>query len=206
MYLRDEYHEAPDLEGHLVPLTWHSLGKLVITSGRILTCDPAVLTATNMTPLPFAFAPGRYPAYAATAPISLGGGGDRVVLALVLLRDQAVTHWQAWEEAPRYIVDSGTACIMDMDAARSLLALRQADERYGRILPLMIEQPPLGLWTNVVLDLATGANMVALQPGLGDDLYATRAGYGANQEVVCLLLDYHVVDLPGITEPDIEPE
>jgi hypothetical protein len=68
MHLLDEYHEAPDLEGHLVPLTWHSLGKLVITSGSILTCDPAVLTDTNMTPLPFVFERGRYPVYAATLP------------------------------------------------------------------------------------------------------------------------------------------
>jgi Protein of unknown function (DUF4241) len=207
MLLRDEYQEARDLEGNIVPLTWHSLGKLVITSGRILTCDPVILTDTNTTPLPFVFAPGRYPVYAATAPIALGGGGDRVMLAVVLLSDQAVVRWQAWEEAPRYIVDSGTACLMDLDAARSLLALRQADERYGeRIGAMMVEQPPLGLWTNVVLDLATGANMIAMEPGLGDGLYPTRAGYGADQEVACLLLDYHVVDLPGITEPDTEPE
>jgi hypothetical protein len=207
MPLCDEYHEARDLEGNLVPLTWHYLGKLVITSGRVLTCDPVILTDTNMTPLPFVFAPGRYPVHAATAPIALGGGRDRVVLAVVYLSDQAVVRWQDWEEAPRYIVDAGTACVMDMEAARSLLAQRQADEPYGeRLFFLMREQPPFGLWTNVVLDLVTGANMVAMDSGLGDDLYATRAGYDADQKVVCLLLDFRVIDLPGITEPDTESD
>jgi hypothetical protein len=206
MQLRDEYHEARDLGGNIVPLTWHSLGKLVITSGRILTCDPVIPTDTDTTLLPFVFAPGRYPVYAATAPINFGGGWDRVVVAVVLLSDQAVVRWQAWDEVLRYIVDSGTACIMDIDAAQSLIEQKKADEPYGERLSLMIEQPPFGLWTNVVLDLATGANMIAMESGLGDGLYPTRAGYGAQEEVVCLLLDYHVVDLPGITEPDTEPD
>jgi hypothetical protein len=125
---------------------------------------------------------------------------------VVLLRDQAVVRWQGWEEAPRYSVDSGTACIMDRDAARILIEQRQADERYGERLFLMMEQSPLGLWTNVVLDPAMGANMIAMESGSGDGLYPTRAGYDADQEVVCLLLDFHVVDLPGITEPDTEPD
>jgi hypothetical protein len=206
MPLHDEYHEARDIEGNLVPLVWHSLGKLVVTSGEILTCDPVILTDTNTAPLPFVFAAGRYAVHAATAPIDLGGGFERVVLAVVDVSDHAVLRWQEWPQVPRYIVDSGTACILDRDAARSLIELRQADERHGeRILAMMMEQPPFGLWTNVVLDLATGANMVAMQAGLGDDLYATRAGYDANQEVASLLLDFGVVDLPGLTEPDTEP-
>jgi hypothetical protein len=201
MRLIDEYREARDLEGNLVPLTWHTLGSLAITSGRVLTCDPLILTDNDVAPLPFALEAGRYPVYAATAPIR--GWGERVALMVVLLRDQEVDRWQEWDAATRYAVDSGIACIVDVDAARKVIENGQVDEEYGvNMLTMMREQSPSGRWMSAVLDPATGANMIAVRPGLGDNTYATRAGYGAHQEVACLLMDYHIIDLPGITEPE----
>jgi hypothetical protein len=49
-------------------------------------------------------------------------------------------------------------------------------------------------WTNVVLDAASGADTVVFISGYGDGGYASYWGFDADDEVVCLVTDFGVLE------------
>lgn len=196
-------------------LRTHILGKLVVTSGKIVACDPLIMPDE----LPFAdtIAPGRYPVIISVA--ELAANDECVAFALLRLSERPAVRWE--NAAPqgknlvelepnhvyRYGVDTGTGCFMDADAAQALQALANAAKRgdheddSGLMAALLASGNGIGGWqANFVLDEATGANVIAFTYGLGDGFYPSFWGYDASGQRVALVTDFEVIDAAWLTQ------
>lgn len=188
----------------------HELGELVVTSGRIVACDPLVMPDTL--PLADTVPPGHYPVILSVAESS--NGDQRVAYAMLQLSEQSVVRWEM--AAPQgqsldslkpghifgYPVDAGTGCFMDADAARALVApvTRTAEDKDtkdpGDELLALLSKTYVYTWSwaNMVTDDAIGANVIAFSSGWGDGFYPSYWGYCATNQRVALVTDFDVLD------------
>ena len=88
---------------------------------------------------------------------------------------------------------------MDVDAARALIArAKQAaarhedDEEFFEALSRTYV--PTWSWTNLILDEASGANVIAFSSGYGDGSYPSYWGYDLAGQRVALVTDFGVLD------------
>jgi hypothetical protein len=112
----------------------HSIGELVLTSGRILACDPMLMCETP--PIADTVPPGRYPVILSVA--ELPSGDQRVACALLRLSEHAAVRWAIATpqgqtlsaltpaQAFGYSVDFATGCFMDADVPPNLVAQETA--------------------------------------------------------------------------------
>ncbi|MGV9313612.1 DUF4241 domain-containing protein [Streptomyces sp. NPDC003691] len=179
-------------------------GTLVLPSGQVVVKDPLTMRA-DAVPLAVTAVPGRYPvvSWALHDPPARPGVHSTAYCAALQLvvRDEAVV---AWEPAVRrgggsgaydhyYAVDRGTACFMDLVAARALGAW---DE--DRVDRLIVDRV-LYDGTDVVvrqIDPGTGANIVISDCG-GDGVCGVWVGRTAHGDVACFVTDFVVPDSPG---------
>jgi hypothetical protein len=92
-----------------------------------------------------------------------------------------------------YPVDSGTGMFAD---AQTVALARQDFDRYGDTLLQRLGDVLKRdvYWTNVVLDPDSGADTVVFISGYGDGGYASYWGFDADDEVVCLVTDFGVLE------------
>jgi len=190
-----------------VTISTHQIGELVLTSGRILGCDPLIGPDTR-----YAFktgvGPGRYPVVLSVAdfqPI----GDMRVACAAVHVDDGVPTRWEIAtidepdtlrsEERTAYGVDAGTGSFLDVDAARILESLFPDEVDFEAFCDGVIEEMnknSLGnyaltaAWANVPVSTATQANLIAFSSGWGDGGYASFWGYDARGQLTRLVTDF----------------
>lgn len=185
----------------------HAVGDLIVTSGRIVACDPLAMPDTP----PFAerVAEGRYPVVLSVA--EAAGGDQRVAFALLRLGERAVARWV--NAAPEgktlsdlklgrifaYGVDAGTGCFMDADAAQALQARQKAAIARGEddeelFDALMNTYVHTWSWANLVVDAASGANVIAFSSGWGDGAYSCYWGYDIEGQRAALVTDFGVFD------------
>lgn len=114
----------------LMYLKPYKVGDLVLTSGKLVTCDPLVFTGTE--PFDANLAPGSYPVI-----LSLAYKQDEkyplVAFAKLCLSDKNAVRWEIAtkggedlaslkdNEVFGYGVDSGIGCFMDADASQILI-------------------------------------------------------------------------------------
>jgi hypothetical protein len=123
-------------QGGRVGLEQKAVGDLVLSSGRIVACDPLVFPEQQ--PFALIVSPGRYPVTLAVARIDNGRFSERrVICAKLGFGESSVVAWRNatpdstgpmdWKPGQRfgYPVDSGTGCFMDSDAAEILIAERK---------------------------------------------------------------------------------
>lgn len=192
-----------DAQGAIATMRVLPLGDLVAPTGRIIACDP--LTALEPTPFTQRVAPGRYPVVASVA--ALVNGDQRVASIMLRLREASVASWEmarlegqehvTLEEGEffGYSVDAGVGCFMDARAASALDARYESDESYDEALIDAMEASRVDgcEHANVTLDEASGVNLIMVESGWGDGVYASYWGYDAEGEPVCLVTDFSVL-------------
>ena len=174
------------------------LGTINFPSGRIIVADSLCTTFT-----PHPTLEREVPNTVAQCNVSYAtsktpdGQPDEVILAAwVRFGDSEIVHWApAYYEDfepddtyhPGFGVDSGTACIADADAARSV-----DSEDDGEALLRAINEP--------VADFAfhprASEHFVAVRSGLGDGFYSSFWGLDAGGTVVCLVVDFELMHRP----------
>lgn len=176
------------------------IGRLVVTSGRIVACDPLCYLHTR--PFRRRVPVGRYPVLLSIAP------GYGILCAILRLSRRTPRRWLMASQTGRplrvlkpgyawgYLVDSGTGCFMDMKAAEILRKRMDEDPNYRDRL---IEAMDGAEGADFQLDAKTGLNVVLFQSGDGDGEYVTYWGYDAAGELACLVTDF---GLPGEGDSD----
>lgn len=184
-------------------LEYRNLGDLVITSGKLIACDPwfagedAYFSET--------VSPGQYPVIVAIAHIS--NADQRIAFAAVLFHERQIVKWQNASftgvevtagKLHCYGVDSGTGCFMDADAVRAFSTLCDESKMSEDPLMIEIEKPEhyvhTSSWANCCVDQETGSNIIAFSSGWGDGGYPSYFGYTEDGEIACLITEFGVFD------------
>lgn len=195
------------LEGQI--LTYYSdlmylkpfkIGELVLRSGKLVACDPLVFAGTE--PFEAILAPGSYPVI-----LSLAYKQDQkypiVAFAKLSLSNKNPVRWQLATKAGEdlaclkenevfgYGVDSGIGCFMDADASQILIDdtwehCQVYEETLACKLDQLLEEENdiEIMYTNMCVNKATGANIIAFSTGIGDGFYSSYFGYGADNSIV----------------------
>ncbi|HZC08255.1 MAG TPA: DUF4241 domain-containing protein [Ktedonobacterales bacterium] len=192
-----------DTQGTLATMRVQPVGDLVALTGRIIACDP--LTAIDPAPFARHVAPGRYPVIASVA--ALANGDVRVACVMMRVSDAPVAEWEMARlegqesveldtgEFFGYPVDAGVGCFMDAQAAVALDARYDSDESFDEALINALETNRAQHldYAAVTLDEASGVNLVMVESGWGDGVYASYWGLDAGGAPVCLVTDFSVL-------------
>lgn len=181
----------------------HAAGDLVLPTGAIVACDPAI--SEDNPPFARRVLPGRYPVSLSVAHI---GVDQRVAFAMIRFAEGSVAKWEpavleGADDAMRrlgreysYGVDSGEDCFTDAMGWRRLLEGYEQNDK--KLISDFEEQHRRSYvdtwsWASVVLDPASGANIITFKAGYGDGDYESYFGLGASREPVCLVTDFNVI-------------
>jgi len=159
---------------------------LILPTGAIVAWDAIVILGAQ--PLERTVDPGRY---RVVLTVTTDEQHDkRVAFARVDLREGVPVRW---EPAAGYGVESGTAAYMDAQVADFAT---ENFEFYGdtvvQHLTDVVNRDEY--WTSVVVDPSSGADAVVFTSGYGDGSYGTYWGIDADNEVVCLVTDFLVLN------------
>src|SRR5215813_7565100 len=184
-----------------VHVSTHEIGELVLTSGKIIACDPLIVPDTRYD-LKKTVQPGRYPVLLSAA--SFQPVGDiRIACAALRFSDSSTVEWEValinepdpeqTEDRTYYGVDAGTGCFVDYEAAEIIADLVSFEVSYpekddfemfcDRVIAEM-EKNSFGKhatagWANLKVNENTKANIVTFSSGWGDGGYASFWGYDA---------------------------
>jgi len=183
-------------------------GRLRLPAGDVIAADP--FAAADTPPLAVKLPPGDYPVrlcrlrYAASPYEAIAAArlevaeGDPVTWQLALVAGRRPRRL-APGEIVGYPVDSGSGAFVSPGAAllfgQRLARRGRLDTGYIRQFSAALEAnaPKGGGWANLVLDPASGLNMIVFQSGYGDGVYASYWGYAASGALVCLVTDFGLV-------------
>lgn len=155
-----------------VTLRLVALGRLQLTTGRLVATDPIVFA--DREPFTARLPRGSFPVEVCAV---RRGQDEQVAWARLVLDAGTVERWTplrlAGEERSAYPVDAGLACFMDAEAALAMEAdLGDPQE----LLLAALDGAPLG----TVVSVGKGkANVALFRSGAGDGLYAAWLGVGA---------------------------
>ena len=174
---------ATDANAGRVSIRCRPVGELVITSGKLVACDPAVFE--EITPFTQEVPPGRYPVILALVRYERDlVPYEYVASAMLRFNDRAAVRLEraiAGASSVEYDVETGTGCFMDKDAA---MRLSHTSIRYGDWNALSWE---------AAFDESTGLNVIAFSTGFGDGSYCSCWGYDAQGNPVYLATDFGVL-------------
>ncbi|BAY11280.1 DUF4241 domain-containing protein [Calothrix sp. NIES-2098] len=187
--------------------TPYKVGELVLTSGKLVACDP--LTLADSEPFTANFAPGRYPVILSIAHIQKNNS-RRVAYAMLCLSEQTPVAWEMAthptedlsslqeDEFFGYGVDSGTGCFMDADTAQimddSIYSKNTYQESLFYKLNCELEKnySPTWDWADMCVDNSNQANVIAFSSGWGDGIYPTYFGFNIENKIVKVITDFHL--------------
>ena len=185
--------------GHFVFQT-HEPHSLVLTSGKIVACDPFVFNDV-FTPFEITVAPGEYPVVLSIAYLPKNSD-QRVACAMIRFQERmpvrfsmALTAGQNLDDLPEgdfhgYGVDSGTGCFVDVHNVR-MFDEADADQLIAELAKTYVHT---WSWADLLLNPATGGNLAAFSSGFGDGGYASYFGYDEGGDLVCLVTDFGLFD------------
>jgi hypothetical protein len=159
---------------------------LVLPTGAIVASDAIAVFGAQ--PLERTVEPGRY---RVVLTVTTDQHSDkRVAFARVELRDGVPVRW---EPAAGYGVESGTGAFMDAQVAEFATQNFDfyGDSVLGHLTDVVTRDE---YWTSVVVDPSSGADAVVFTSGYGDGGYGTYWGIDADDEVVCLVTDFLVLN------------
>jgi hypothetical protein len=189
----------------------HNVGNLVLPTGRIVACDP--LAFHEVSPFTVGVLPNEYPVI-----LSLANFDKEQIVAYAMLKfsDEKPVRWEMPaltnsqgtsldEDEATYVVDSGTGCFMDVEAAQILVEDQdddQKDDTYSsKVLDEMNKSRNSNLsWANISLNPTTKANIICFSTGVGDGFYTSYFGFGAKGDAVCVVTDFDVFDDEELVE------
>lgn len=186
-------------------------GELVITTGRLVACDP--MMQPERPAFTRAVAPGSYPVH-----LFVAKEGAVIGFAEVRVRSSAVARFEmatlagqdAADLGPResfgYPVGAGLGCFADEVALRRL---READDRlqgagdYTSYYDAVVRAELLangGTWADHRPDPGCADNVVIFRSGDGDGNYATYFGFDAEDELACVVTSFRCFKEPETAE------
>ena len=187
--------------GRTLKVAVKEVGKLVVTSGRIVVCDPTYAPVKH--PLARTIPKGKYA-------VELCSADGRIACAKLRIRNTKPVRWELaiWPGQKLadlesdlfygYGVDAGTGCFLDFDQDKFRESFR--DESLFDYDARTPSDPFKGEWAERVLDPKSGGNIIVFSSGWGDGSYASFWGFDASDNVVCLVTDFGVLlDFPEIT-------
>lgn len=188
--IKSEYGDAA--------LKCHNAGDLVLPTGKIVACDPAVSPETP--PFAICVVPDKYPVILSIARFC---DDQRVAYAMLKFSDEKPVRWGMAllpkpdsaslkdDEVYYYGVDSATGCFMDVEAAQVLIENIDSDIYLDQITEEMDKTyVDTWSWANICLSPSTGANIICFSTGLGDGAYTSYFGYDEKGDVLCLVTDF----------------
>jgi hypothetical protein len=180
-------------------------GELVLPTGRIVASDVFLLSTE---PFLTIVAPGRYPVSVLSATVDQGVGSD-VAAAMLRLAPGDPVSWQMALVAGQdvttlepgtffgYGVDSGTGCFASIEAVERVAAQPAFDDYSARVQAAMFPTADARtLFVDIVVDPATGANVIGFPSGFGDGGYPSWFGLDAGGVPLVLVTDFGIVDAP----------
>lgn len=187
-----------DDDGRTITTTVREVGKLRLTSGRVVTCDP-LLGSSGLTPLARTVPPGQYP-------VVLSVVRGRVACAMLRFRKSRPVRWELATRPGQdlaklgpgriftYSVDSGIGSFLDADQIPHLGKLLD-----GVLIDSRAESATdslAGEWGERVLNDATGGNLIAFHSGWGDGGYGSYWGLNSAGDPVSLVTDFRLLISP----------
>ncbi|MCP3798087.1 DUF4241 domain-containing protein [Allokutzneria sp. A3M-2-11 16] len=190
-----------DESGARLSVRVQEAGKLNVPSGRLIACDPNVVSPSwPMPPFTVSFPPGHYPVLVSLVHRGAQAQGHPTVAAVkVRLSEQPVQRWElaltpdqdpaelADDEFFGYGVDAGTGCFADAEAIAAMERL--VDDGEGPLCEGLAEAEGA---VNVT-DAESGLNVVAFQAGYGDGSYPTWLGRATDGSPAAFVTDFFVV-------------
>jgi hypothetical protein len=195
-----------------ITFTTVEVGELVLTSGKLVACDP--LTLADSAPFTINLEAGSYPVLLSIAHIKKNDNQQEshaVAYAMIRLSDetQEPLTWQMAthlgetpsslreEEFFGYSVDSGSGSFMDSDVASMIDdSIYAEDEEEILIYQLqnLLEDHQMYTcsWANMCVDRRLGANVIAFSSGWGDGVYPTYIGIDRERKIISVVTDFHV--------------
>ncbi len=184
-------------------LKHHSVGDLLLTTGKLVACDPVVFPEAEHFDL--LLPKGSFPVVLSVAML---GNDQRVAFAIIRFRNTAPVAWDILrvegedssalkaDDYFGYPVDAGIGCFMDAKAGRELQGLMKKNPNYYEVLSAEMDKTYVHTWSWLNFKLGDGLqNIVAFSSGFGDGVYATYAGFDADGEVSVVVTDFGVVEL-----------
>jgi len=221
--LQDAYSLKYDWEAYGlqdVAISTHKIGELILTSGRIIACDPLIVPDVRYH-LKKVVRPGTYPVIVSVAdfqPI----GDTRFACAMLRINNEPTVKWEvALINEPdsaqadgrlAYGVDAGTGCFVDWDAAEMIAGLVSLEVRYpekdefemfcDRVIVEMEnnsfgKHPLTAGWASMKVGDDTEANIIAFSSGWGDGGYSSFWGYDASGNLSSLVTDFALFPDPS---------
>jgi hypothetical protein len=214
LYLRELFEPGTVLPSGAGAMTVRVVeaGRLRLPAGEVVAADP--FAAADTPPLAVSLAPGDYPVrlcrlqYANSPYEAIGAArldvaeGDPVTWQMALVTGRRMPRLGP-DEIVGYPVDSGSGTFASPAAAllfgKRLSRFGMLDTGFVRKFSAAMEAnaPSGGGWANLVLDRASGLNMIVFQSGYGDGVYASYWGYAAGGSLVCLVTDFGLVGDDG---------
>lgn len=195
-----------------VRLIHRKIGDLIITSGRLVGCDPFV--CPEAAPFSVQLPNGRLPLVLSLAET---GTDQRVAFAVLRISDSTPVRWEMLttrdrlpsnlkdDEIVGYGVDSGTGCFADCTAAALFSSKMRNDANYFDILDDEMQKTYRHTWSWLNVELGQ-ANLIAFSSGYGDGVYATYAGFDLEGRLSCVVTDFDVLPVEDENvAPDPEP-
>ncbi|KYC39700.1 hypothetical protein WA1_30690 [Scytonema hofmannii PCC 7110] len=188
-----------------ITLTAHNIGDLVLTSEKLVACDP--LTFFGAESFAIELKAGRYPTILSIAYFHK----DKqfaVAYAMLLLKKEPVVRFEmatilgedisSLEEGKifGYGVDSGMGCFMDSNVAQLILEKNwnaETDEDFFSSQLLEALQKSSNspwCWTNFCVDESTQANIIAFDSGWGDGIYPSYFGYDVQENIISVVTEF----------------
>ncbi|VXD15095.1 conserved hypothetical protein [Planktothrix serta PCC 8927] len=188
-----------DHDPERVTYSVQTIGELVLTSGKIVVCDPLVAINPHLC-LTQPLAAGRYQVQLSIATFH-DQKEQRVACAMLVIRDQPAVKWELAASFPgdqewAYPMNSGTGCFMDGEVAQRLSDLSEQEfEDYYDRLDQALDQTYIDTWdwANFCLDESTGLNIIAFHSGWGEGCYPAYWGYDQQGNLVCLVTDFRLL-------------
>ena len=198
-----KYKLTPELSDRI--LTIHNIGKLVLTTGKLVACDPLVYPEEPFTPN---LRPDRYPVFLCV--VHIPKRNDQIIAyALVSFSKNKPVRWELAtlpeqdittleeDEIFGYPVDSGTGCFMDAEVSQILLDdswSNEYEESLGYQLEEALEKNHRDGrdWADFVVNEATQANVIAFRSGWGDGIYPSYFGCDADDRIAVAITDFEL--------------
>ena len=196
-----------------IDLWLRTLPDLIAPTGRIIACDPFYCADTP--PFMVETPTGQYPVILSMAHFS-STGDERITAVMLRIADAPAVRWElavceedTEQESPEsytFGVDSGFASFMDEAAINAIFDTIETTNAEGNdvyyedaadYLQRRLEslRPAGGAeWFNMTLDERSGANALIFTSGWGDGSYRSYWGFDAQDQPVCLITDFGVLD------------
>jgi Protein of unknown function (DUF4241) len=182
-------------------------GDLVLPTGRVVAADVFFF---NTEPFTRRLPAGRHPVLLLSSARDPAVAGD-VAAAMIRAAPGDPVSWELATvpgqdpsilqpgEFFGYGVDSGTGCFASAEAV-AVLTAGDFDEYSDQVHDGMFPSDDVADWkhsVDVVVDQASGANVIGFSSGFGDGGYPSWFGLDADGEPLVLLTDFGILEAPG---------